>query len=76
MPKENMVSIEQYIGDLEGIGYVDVTAEDVTEDVFPGFVKFLRQRGWGWLIFGHWLTWYAEAGARFIIVSGAKDNSC
>jgi hypothetical protein len=71
-----MISTEQYVRDLEGIGYVDVTMEDLTADVFPGFVKFLRQRGGGWSIFGSVIGWYAGAGARFVIISGAKGNSC
>jgi len=70
MPKHNMVSIDGYVAEMEEMGYVDIQLEDITQDVFPGFVRFLKGRGFGWKVFGSVIEWYANSGARFVIVSG------
>lgn len=79
MPKCNLVSTEEYVSQMGRIGYVDVELEDITLDVFPGFIKFLKGRGLGWKVFGWILEMYAAAGARFVIVNGTcsstRDNS-
>lgn len=75
MPVANLISTEEYVQDMLQIGFVDVVLEDITEDVFPGFVKFLKGRGWGWWIFGCIFQWYTIAGARFVIVGGSKYGS-
>lgn len=72
MPPENVVSAETYIRHMKEIGYVDVQLEDISEDLFPGFVKFLKGRGGGWFVFGCVVDWWAWMGARFVIVSAAK----
>ncbi|KAF5374894.1 hypothetical protein D9758_000223 [Tetrapyrgos nigripes] len=36
--------VPRYIEQLERISFVDVTMEDISEDVFPGFVEFLKGR--------------------------------
>jgi hypothetical protein len=74
MPKANMISPENYVQALEQIGFVDVTIEDVSEDVFPGFVRFLKSRGMGWWFFGNVAEWYAGVGARYVVVTGTKGN--
>ncbi|KAF5377499.1 hypothetical protein D9615_005348 [Tricholomella constricta] len=70
MPKENMVSSEGYKTQMVDMGYVDVQVEDITKDVFPGFVRFLKGRGMGWRMFGWVIEWYGGMGAQFIVVSG------
>jgi hypothetical protein len=75
MPAENLISNEEYTAQLEAIGFEDTTLEDITADVFPGFIKFMKGRGWGWWVFGSIMNWYANAGARFVIVSGRKPSS-
>jgi Methyltransferase domain len=72
MPKQNMVSTKQYVSVMKEIGYVDVQLRDITQDVFPGFIKFLRRKGWGWWFLALVLDWYANTGARFVIVTGAR----
>jgi SAM-dependent methyltransferase len=72
MPKPNMVSTKEYVSVMKEIGYVDVQLEDITEDVFPGFIKFLKRKGWGWWGLACVIDWYVNAGARFIIVTGAR----
>ncbi|KDR85051.1 hypothetical protein GALMADRAFT_315168 [Galerina marginata CBS 339.88] len=72
MPVENLISAEDYVAQLKDIGYEDVRLEDITANVFPGFVRFLKSRGWGWWVFGWVIDWYTGAGARFVIVSGRK----
>jgi len=74
MPAENLISDEEYIAQLEEIGFVDISLEDITSDVFPGFVKFMKGRNWGWWVFGLIMNWYANAGAKFVIASGTKPS--
>jgi len=74
MPKENMISPDEYVTDLMDLGYVDVKMQDVSADVFPGFQRFLKGRGLGWWIFGNIIQGYAALGARFVLVSGAKSS--
>jgi len=71
MPKHNLVSTEGYVALMKEIGFVDVELEDITSDVFPGFVKFLKSRGAAWRVFAWIFQFYANAGAQFVIVSGA-----
>lgn len=74
MPKENVISTDQYVQQMQEMGYQDVQLEDVTEDVFPGFVKFLKSRGGGWWVFGNLIDWFTRQGARFVIVSASKPH--
>jgi hypothetical protein len=73
MPEQNIVSPKDYVSLMEEIGYVDVQLRDITDDVFPGFVRFLKARGWAWWGFALVIDWCVGAGARFVIVSGAKN---
>ena len=72
MPKQNMVTKDEYVSVMEELGYVDVQMQDITEDVFTGFVRFLKGKGWAWKGLAIVIEWYANAGARFVIVSGAR----
>lgn len=73
MPKQNMVSKEEYVSVMKKIGYVDAQLRDITEDVFPGFIRFLKGRGWGWWVLAIVIDrCVVNAGARFVIVSGAR----
>jgi hypothetical protein len=72
MPKRNIISIEKYVQDMLDMGYVDVELEDVSEDVFPGFMRFLRSRGLGWSCFSGIVGLCHKAGARFVVVAGSK----
>ena len=74
MPRANMISPENYVQALAEIGFVDVTMEDVSEEVFPKFIQFLKSRGLGWWIFGNVVKWYAGLGARFVVVTGTRDG--
>ncbi|KAJ7169943.1 S-adenosyl-L-methionine-dependent methyltransferase [Mycena filopes] len=72
MPKENMVSSSEYMAQLREIGFVDVQLEDITGDVFPGFVSFLATRGAGWWIFTKVFNIFWGSGARFVVVQGRR----
>ncbi|KAJ7706113.1 S-adenosyl-L-methionine-dependent methyltransferase [Mycena rosella] len=72
MPRENMVSTDEYLAQMRGMGYT-VRLEDVTSDVFPGFIRFLGTRGLGWKTFGGLMGVFAGAGARFVVVVGTKE---
>ena len=72
MPAANMISPVKYVQDMEELGFADVTLEDVTEDVFPGFVRFLQSRGIGWRMFATAVKWYVGLGVRFVIVAGTR----
>jgi len=73
IPTYNQISTEDYVDQMKQIGYVDVILEDVTSEVFPGFVPFLKSRGWKWWAFGSLIDWYSSTGARFVIVSGKRQ---
>ncbi|TFK41100.1 S-adenosyl-L-methionine-dependent methyltransferase [Crucibulum laeve] len=72
IPKQNMISREDYKRDMLAIGYVDVTVEDITDHVFPGFVRFLGSRGWLWPVFASMFGRLRRAGGRYVIASGSK----
>ncbi|KAJ7786386.1 S-adenosyl-L-methionine-dependent methyltransferase [Mycena metata] len=70
MPAENMISTDEYVAQMREIGFRDVKLEDITEDVFPGFVSFLATRGVGWRIFSKAFTIFWGSGGRFVVVYG------
>ena len=72
IPRYNQISVEDYVDKMKQIGYIDVVLEDITSEVFPGFVCFLKGRGWGWWAFGSVIDWYSSTGARFVIASGRR----
>lgn len=75
MPAENIVTLEEYRGVMESIGYIEIEMEDISEDVFPGFCRFLSRRGLNWRVFSWVMKGFASAGARFVIVTGVKPTS-
>ncbi|TCD71471.1 hypothetical protein EIP91_008851 [Steccherinum ochraceum] len=75
MPKENMQTVDEYISSMRSIGYQDVTLEDITDDVFPGFELFLAKQGVGWSVFARMIGWLSTAGARFVIMSSLARAS-
>ncbi len=72
MPKENAVAREVYIRNMEKIGYTDVRLEDISEDVFPGFIRFLSGRNVAWKMLALLFTTLSRSGLRFVLVSGHK----
>ncbi|KAJ7783854.1 S-adenosyl-L-methionine-dependent methyltransferase [Mycena maculata] len=72
MPRENMVSTDEYLAEMRRIGYTDVRLEDISADVFPGFLKFLGTRGMLWKAFAVIFGVYTRAGAGFVIVRGTR----
>ncbi|KAJ6503487.1 S-adenosyl-L-methionine-dependent methyltransferase [Mycena vitilis] len=72
MPRENMLSTDEYVAQMRGVGFTDVRLEDITENVFPGFVSFLSKRGIGWWIFTRVFNVFRGTGARFVIIAGIK----
>jgi hypothetical protein len=74
MPRSNMISTDQYVSEMQRIGYMDVQMEDLSDNVFPAFTKFLRRRGGGWWVFASILGWWAGRGMRFIVISGKKPE--
>jgi SAM-dependent methyltransferase len=72
MPKDNIVTKEQYIQQMNNIGYKDVEMEDITPFVFPGFRKFLKWRGYVGGVFAWSMGWLQGQGLRFIIIKGTK----
>ena len=72
IPVANVVGVEEYLGQMRVCGFGDVMCEDITEDVFPHFIGFLKSRGLAWWIFARVLEFYTSHGARFIVVAGRK----
>ncbi|KAJ6575182.1 S-adenosyl-L-methionine-dependent methyltransferase [Mycena capillaripes] len=74
MPRENMISTDEYVAQMREIGFTEVQLEDITEDVFPGFVSFLRTRGVGWWTFAVVFTIFVRTScARFVLVKAARQ---
>lgn len=72
MPAENVMSTEEYVQRMHDIGYRDIQLEDISNEVFPGFCKFLKEMGGLWWILGRIIL---LLGAKFVIVSGVNENS-
>ncbi|KZP00966.1 S-adenosyl-L-methionine-dependent methyltransferase [Calocera viscosa TUFC12733] len=73
VPAVNIISLPQYVNQLQRIGFADVQVEEVTERVFPGCAAHLaRQRGVAWKAFAPVIRLWMWAGARFVIVSARK----
>ncbi|KAI0094671.1 hypothetical protein BDY19DRAFT_913950 [Irpex rosettiformis] len=72
MPSENVMTTEEYVAMLRGIGYVDVKLENITQDVFPGFVTFLKGRGLAFGILASHFERLVSRGMLFVIVSASK----
>ncbi|KAH8986991.1 S-adenosyl-L-methionine-dependent methyltransferase [Lactarius hatsudake] len=75
MPKHNIMTKEQYIQQMREIGYEDVELEDITPFVFPGFVKFMKQRGRMWGVFSRTMSWLEGQGLRFVIIKGTRPKA-
>ncbi|KAF8216165.1 S-adenosyl-L-methionine-dependent methyltransferase, partial [Mycena galopus ATCC 62051] len=69
MPRENRISADEYVALMREIGFTEVELEDITADVFPGFVAFLATRGVGWWIFS---VLFRLLPLRFVIIRGNR----
>ena len=74
MPKQNIITKEQYMKQMREIGYEGIELEDITPHVFPGFREFLKQRGFLWGVFSWLMSWIEGRGLRFVIVKGTRPN--
>jgi hypothetical protein len=71
---ENIITPRIYQEQLRKIGYTHIHIEDVSENVFPKFVNFLKSRGGLWKVMGSMIGWWAAAGGRFVIVNASKPR--
>jgi len=72
-PSYNMVTRSEYRAQMETIGYSQIVIEDVTDDVFPGLISFLRNRKeLQWWIYVVVFSVWKFMGARYVIASGSK----
>lgn len=71
MPRANCVSLEEYEARLREMGYIDIEAEDITQDVFPKFLIFLKSRGIGWYIFARVFELVVPS-LQFVMISAAQ----
>lgn len=73
VPKDNVISTQEYLSQLSDIGFKDVEVEDISNDVFPAFIEFLCNRGIGWGAFGLGMQVLVGAGGmRFVVVTATK----
>jgi SAM-dependent methyltransferase len=73
LAKGNIVSKTDYLEQMLQTGFDQVDLEDITEQVFPGFLNFLSGRGIIWSLFAlMFRTYIAYSGLRFVIVSGRR----
>ena len=76
MPPSNVVIQQEYMCIMTELGYEDVTIEDITSHVFPGFMRFLKQRGLMWRLFVFiFNTVLVKNGATFVIITGRKPSA-
>jgi hypothetical protein len=66
--------MDEYIAQMRQIGFTEVELEDITQDVFPGFISFLATRGTGWWIFSRVFKIVCGSGARFVLVRGNRGS--
>lgn len=69
---ENLITPLEYISMLQALGYEDVSVEDISEDVFPGFSKFLSGRGGKWWVFSGIISAWYRVGGRFVLASAQR----
>lgn len=82
VPPRNIVPISKLAATLLELGYEDVTIEDITDDVFPGFAVFLSGRKeLSWKIMGRLVRWWSGGGdgngrglLRFVVVTARKPG--
>jgi SAM-dependent methyltransferase len=72
MPISNRISVKEYRQGMEAAGYIDVTIENITNDVFPAFISFLKGQGMKWWLFAFIFQIYTSSGAQYVVVSGRK----
>ncbi|KAI0078936.1 hypothetical protein K474DRAFT_1659876 [Panus rudis PR-1116 ss-1] len=72
LPRENMISPQEYIASMTKIGYTEISLEDITDSVLPGFQRFLSSRGIVWFLFSMSMGLVQGAGARFVLVKGRR----
>ncbi|KAH9985377.1 S-adenosyl-L-methionine-dependent methyltransferase [Russula compacta] len=72
IPRSNMVTVGQYIQEMNEIGYEDVEVEDITPFVFPGFRNFLKRRGNLGGALAAMMGWLQGQGLCFVIIKGVK----
>lgn len=72
MPMPNRISVKEYRQQMETAGYIDVTIENITTDVFPAFISFLKGQGLNWWLFATIFQIYTSSGAQYVVVSGRK----
>ncbi|KZW01955.1 hypothetical protein EXIGLDRAFT_665659 [Exidia glandulosa HHB12029] len=70
----NMCTPHDYAATLRQIGYVDVQVEDISAQVFPGFISFLQSKGGAWKVFALMPTLWTRWGGRFVLVSARKPS--
>ncbi len=72
IPSINLVSREAYRESLERIGFDDISIEDISPSVYPGFTAFLRTRGFVWALFAHIVSGWYKGGGRFVVISAVR----
>lgn len=76
VPRRNFVSrpknLDEYKEQLLRIGYDTVEIVDWTQDVYPGFAKFLKSRDKAWPIIGRWVSWAESKGWKYIAVRATR----
>jgi SAM-dependent methyltransferase len=72
VPSENVQTWADYGHTLDRLGYVNVEMEDITAEVYPSFVSFLKSRGVAWWIFGSVFRCLIVPYSRFVLVSAQK----
>lgn len=81
VPSRNIVPISYLGASLVELGYEDIEIEDISEDVFPGFAKFLGEREeLSWRVMSRLVRWWSGGSTggrrllRFVVVRARKGG--
>lgn len=76
VPNNNMVELDAYQRRLEGIGYEDISIDDISDRVFDGLIEFIEARDksqlrrifnseWNGLVgYAKVMKWWSQAGVE------------
>lgn len=72
VPSENVEGWHEYRERMTQIGFTDIELEDITGQVFPGFVSFLETRSLGWRMFARVFATFITPSSRFVLISAMR----
>jgi SAM-dependent methyltransferase len=75
IPPENLITPLEYHDMFQSLGYDCIVVEDISNDVFPGFARFLSSQGVLWRAFAFIVTLWYRSGGTYVLVSARRPRS-